>query len=195
MLHTLDQDKQKKLTLLEYYLKLHKKYPRKKYFVPLAETYRSLDYLDEASEVLKEGLKWHTGYYVARAMLADVYYQMGHFIQASLEADRVIDLDPQNLTALRTTVRVSVKTGETKKTSTSLAQLLKLYPGDKVALQVKSQFGEEPIQKQKETDILQTGRVEDFQVLTIQPLNEKKSKIDRLHSLLFQIQTRTRHSP
>ncbi|MBI3018452.1 MAG: tetratricopeptide repeat protein [Deltaproteobacteria bacterium] len=78
---------------------MHKKYPLSKYFVPLADVYCSLDLLDEALEVLQEGLKWHPNYGVGRALLAQVYHQMGRFSEAAFEAERVFQNDPKNLLA------------------------------------------------------------------------------------------------
>jgi len=96
---SLENQKKKNIALLDYYLKMYKKYPLSKYFVPLADVYRSLDLLDEALNVLQEGLKWHPNYGVGRALLAQVYHQMGLFSEASFEAERVLQNDPKNILA------------------------------------------------------------------------------------------------
>src|SRR3989338_6292222 len=96
---SLENRKKKNIALLDYYLKMYKKYPLSKYFVPLADVYRSLDLLDEALNVLQEGLKWHPNYGVGRALLAQVYHQMGLFSEAVFEAERVLQNDPKNILA------------------------------------------------------------------------------------------------
>ncbi len=99
MAYSFENQKKEKVALLDYYLKMHKKYPLSKYFVPLADIYRSLDLLDEALAVLQEGLKWHPNYGVGRTLLAQVYHHMGRFSEASFEAERVLQNDPKNLLA------------------------------------------------------------------------------------------------
>ncbi|MBI3017370.1 MAG: tetratricopeptide repeat protein [Deltaproteobacteria bacterium] len=113
MTRSLENQKKKKVVLLDYYLKMHKKYPLSKYFVPLADVYRSLDLLDEALEILQEGLKWHPNYGVGRALLAQTYHQMGRFSEAAFEAERVLQNDPKNLLAKNIFLKLSqLKTSE-----------------------------------------------------------------------------------
>ena len=69
--------------------------------MPLADVYCSLDLLDEALDILREGLRWHPNYGVGRALLAHVYNQMGRASEASFEAQRVLQNDPKNILAQR----------------------------------------------------------------------------------------------
>ena len=113
MAKQIDRIKERNLELLDYYVRLHKKNPRLKYFVPLAEVYRSLDLLDEAAETLQEGLKWHPNYLIARALLSQTYYQMGKFLSAAIESKHVLDNDSHNLLALRISTLSNEKLGKT----------------------------------------------------------------------------------
>jgi len=167
----LEQRRNQNLALLEYYEKMHKKYPKKRYFVPLAEIYRLLEYFEEATEVLHQGLKRHPGFYIARALLAQIYYQTGNYLQASLEAERVIQMDSHNLLALRLMAKSCLNLGELKKVREPIDRILKMLPEDIEALKVRSSlegitdgikipFGRKP------------SRIEDFK---IQALNVTKN--------------------
>ena len=176
----------KKEALLGHYLRCYKKFPRKKYFAPLAELYRSLDYLEEACEILQEGLRWHPSYIIARALLSQVYYQMGKFVQASLEAERVIRIDPKNLLGLKVLAKSYFKLNEIKKAAEPLNLFLKLFPNDEEALALKRSMP-------KERDSLKefsstSSPLRDFRILPLQKVPDKK--IDRLRSLLVKIQSR-----
>ena len=107
MANSSENQKKERVALLDYYLKMHKKYPLSKYFVPLADVYRSLDLLDEALEILQEGLRWHPNYGVGRALLAQTYHQMGRFSEAAFEAERVLQNDPKNILAKNIFLKLS----------------------------------------------------------------------------------------
>ncbi len=124
------KERSNKLLLLDHYLNLHKKYPKKRYFVAAAEIYRELEYFDEAVQILKEGLKLHPGFYIGRALLARVYYEMNHFLQATIEAERVVKIDPENLLAIRILMKSYMKLGETQKVREFLHHLLKISVDD-----------------------------------------------------------------
>lgn len=181
--------RQKNLKELKYYLKLHKKYPRKKYFVPLAEMYRSLEYLDEAVQILQEGLKWHPGYFIGRAVLARTYYEMGYTLQASLEAKRVVHMDPKNLLGWRVLMKAYLKLGEVKNARETAQRLLKMIPSDEEALKIASSLEDAHHFKGAESP---RGHIENFEVRHF-PLQKNKGtdkKIDLLHKLLIKIQSK-----
>ena len=103
-----------KIANLEYYLKMHKKHPKQRFFIPLADLYNRFGYADEAVQVLKEGLKWHPNYLVARALLARILEDQGHTLQAHLEAEKVVHGDQDNLLGLQTFLKTSEKLKERK---------------------------------------------------------------------------------
>lgn len=186
MAKTIDRIKERNIELLDYYVKLHKKNPRLKYFVPLAEIYRSLNLLDEAVETLQEGLKWHPNYFIARSLLSQTYFQMGKFLQASLEAKHVLNVDPQNLMALRISIGSNEKLGEKGFAMESLKKLLKLVPDDKGALELLPKFLQAPL--------FSPGRIEDFEIRKLTPPKTPKTKhkhLAFLQGLLKTIQNKT----
>lgn len=171
------------LELLGYYRLLFKNHPRKKYFVPLAEIYRSLECFDEAIQVLKEGLKCHPEYIIARALLAQTYFQMGYFVQANHEAHKAIESDFQNILALKIYIRSCFKLAQIDAAKYAIAQLFSLLPDDdeakewkKGAANLPSTFFQMPI-----------GKIEDFALKLFHPKNDKREVIDTLNRLLIKI--------
>src|SRR3989338_4515514 len=149
--------------LLQHHLKLYKKFPGKKYFVPLAEIYRASDNLEEAAALLEEGLKKHPGYFIARSLLAQTYYQMTRFVQAAMEADKVLEKAADNLLALRVGARAYWKLGQLNKSKTILEHLLALIPGDADALNLRAMIFKPhtlPTAAQRSPETL--SRIEDF---------------------------------
>ncbi len=173
----------KSLELLGYYRLLFKNHPRKKYFVPLAEIYRSLECFDEAIQILKEGLKYHPEYIIARALLAQTYFQMGYFVQANHEAHKAIESDFQNILALKIYIRSCFKLDQFEASKYAIAQLFSILPDDdeakewkRGALNPQSTFFQMPI-----------GKIEDFELKPLTPKNDKKEVIDALNRLLIKI--------
>jgi tetratricopeptide (TPR) repeat protein len=69
----------KKSSLLTKYKYLYEKNPRSKVFAPLAETYRKLGMLDEATKILRDGIKLHPTYTLGYIVLGNIYYDEGHY--------------------------------------------------------------------------------------------------------------------
>lgn len=176
------------LLRLKYCLKKHRKYPRSKYFVPLAQTYIALELLEEASQVLQEGLKWHPSYFIGRALLAQTYYKMGHFIQSNLEAQKVVDSAPTNLLGLKIAILSHLKLHEYEKAKVFLEQLSRIAPDDPHVLSLSSELS------QKEST--PPGRIEDFQMVELsnifsENMPPKSKKIKLLNHLLDTIHRRS----
>jgi tetratricopeptide (TPR) repeat protein len=193
MTYQLKDVKKRNSELLDHYRDLYKKKPRSKYFVPLAEIYKSLDFFDEAKEVLQEGLKWHPRYFIARASLSQVYYEMGRFTEAGIEAKKVLDQTPNNLLALRVAMRCHIKLNENERAILIAKHFLKQSPEDVEAQKV---IGMTPSQntEQLSSPITQIqSRIEDFAVQRLAPLStqpEHQKKINRLNRILEKIRLR-----
>jgi tetratricopeptide (TPR) repeat protein len=86
--------------IAELSAKLQKE-PGSRLFVPLAEEYLKAEMLDEAVQVLTDGLKKHPDFHVARATLGKIYFQQGKFAEAKREFEEVVRVNPDNLIALR----------------------------------------------------------------------------------------------
>jgi tetratricopeptide (TPR) repeat protein len=77
------------------------KEPGSRLFVPLAEEYLKAGMLEEAVQVLTDGLKKHPDFLVARVTLGKIYFQQGKFAEAKQELEAVVTVNPDNLAALR----------------------------------------------------------------------------------------------
>jgi tetratricopeptide (TPR) repeat protein len=86
--------------IAELSAKLQKE-PGSRLFVPLAEEYVKAGMLEEAVQVLIDGLKKHPDFLVARVTLGKIYFQQGKFPEARQELEAVVAVSPDNLIALR----------------------------------------------------------------------------------------------
>jgi tetratricopeptide (TPR) repeat protein len=86
--------------IAELSAKLQKE-PGSRLFVPLAEEYVKAGMLEEAVQVLTDGLKKHPEFLVARVTLGKIYFQQGKFAEARRELEAVVTVSPDNLVALR----------------------------------------------------------------------------------------------
>jgi pentatricopeptide repeat protein len=69
-------------SLLAKYTLMYEKKPRSRVFAPLAETYRKIGMIDDALEILKNGIKNHPTYTLGYIVLASCYYDLQNFEMA-----------------------------------------------------------------------------------------------------------------
>ncbi|MEO0161813.1 MAG: tetratricopeptide repeat protein [candidate division WOR-3 bacterium] len=84
----------------------YNKDPKSRIFVQLADAYRKNNMVDEALEVLKQGLQYHPQYPLAHLILGKCYYDKRMFNQAKEALEKTIQLDPVNIVALRLLAQV-----------------------------------------------------------------------------------------
>lgn len=94
--------------------------PSSKLFVPLAEEYRKSGMLDEAIEVLMEGLKVNPSYTTARVALGKMLLEKGSIKEAQAEFENVVAAVPDNLFAHK-------KLADIYQSSGDIENLLKEY--------------------------------------------------------------------
>jgi tetratricopeptide (TPR) repeat protein len=70
-------------------------------FAPLADAYRKNGNVDTAIEILERGIERYPDYSSAHVILGKCYYDKGATERARAEFQRVIDLDAENLVALK----------------------------------------------------------------------------------------------
>jgi len=70
-------------------------------FIPIAEEYIRTGLLDEAIDLLKEGVKTYPDYLSARVSLGKAYIEKGMINEAMQEFEHVVSVSPDNLLAHR----------------------------------------------------------------------------------------------
>jgi len=78
-----------------------RKDPASRLFVPLAEEYVKAGMLDEAIQVLTDGLKRYPDFLSARVTLGKIYFQQAKFAESRRELELAIKTNPDNIIALR----------------------------------------------------------------------------------------------
>jgi tetratricopeptide (TPR) repeat protein len=101
-----------------------------KLFLPLAEEYRKEGMLDEAIDVLQQGIERHSSYTSARVLLGKIYFEKGMTDEARREFESVVKIVPDNLFAHRKLAEVYRASGEPELAVKTLKTVLRLNPLD-----------------------------------------------------------------
>jgi tetratricopeptide (TPR) repeat protein len=75
--------------------------PHSRLFVPLADEYVKSGLLEEAAQVLTDGLTRHPDFLGAKVELGKVYFQQGKLPEARMELEAVVKVNADNFIALR----------------------------------------------------------------------------------------------
>jgi tetratricopeptide (TPR) repeat protein len=106
----------------------HGENPEGRYFVPLANAYRKSGLVEQAEDLLREGLKRHPDYLSAHIVLGRCLADRGATAEAEDEFRRVISGDPHNLVALRSLGDLAASTGRRAEAVSWYEQLLAIDP-------------------------------------------------------------------
>ncbi len=107
--------------------------PNSKLFVPLAEEYRKEGMLDDAIEVLLNGIGRQPNYISARVSLGKMYFDKGMLKEARTEFENVIKVIPDNLFAHKKLAEIYRETGERDLAIKAYKTVLKLNSMDEDA--------------------------------------------------------------
>lgn len=104
--------------------------PGSRLFVPLAEEYIKAGMMEEATQVLIDGLKKHPEFFGARVALGRVYFEQCKFREAKVEFEQVLKASPDNLVALKKLSMIYRRDGEREKAKKCCDMLLIANPKD-----------------------------------------------------------------
>lgn len=117
---------------------MFEKNPRSRVFAPLAETYRKLGMLDEAMQILKEGIRNHPSYTLGYIVLANCYFDIQNFELAYNTIRPFVAKNLENITMQKLFAKTCINLGHLEEALQTFKQLLLLNPKDSyVADQVK----------------------------------------------------------
>ena len=97
-------------------------------FAPLADAHRRAGDAKQALELLGDGMDRHPDFTPGHVVAARLYVEQGLFTEAEIAARRVLDLDPENVDALRSLVRALEEEGEAVDAAKVREQLAILDP-------------------------------------------------------------------
>lgn len=112
--------------------------PQSKAFIPLAEQYVRADMLQDAVNVLEEGLTVFPGFITALVALGRVYYQMGQLPNAKARLEEAVKLSPENLLAHRTLAQIYVQGNDLDAAGRSCQVMLSANPKDEESMALKA---------------------------------------------------------
>lgn len=98
--------------------------------MPLAEEYLKIGMLDEAAQVLTEGIKIHPAFHAARVTLGKVLLEQGEVALAKNEFEHVIEASPDNLLAHRKLAKIYRDERLIEKARVSCQAVLSVNPKD-----------------------------------------------------------------
>jgi tetratricopeptide (TPR) repeat protein len=107
-----------------------RKDPASRLFVPLAEEYVKAGMLEEAIQVLVDGLKKHPQFFSARVTLGRIYADQHKFKEAKVEFEQVLKASPDNLVALKKMATIYRMEGEREQAKKCCEMLLVSNPKD-----------------------------------------------------------------
>ncbi len=86
---------------IQFYLRKYELAPHSRAFAPLADLYRRAGRVEEALEILAAGLVEHPQYVSALVIRGRCHVDAGQSEAADKAFQRVLELDPENLVALK----------------------------------------------------------------------------------------------
>jgi tetratricopeptide (TPR) repeat protein len=102
--------------------------PEGRYFAPLADAYRKTGRLDEAIELIQQGLTRHPDYLSAHIVLGRCYLGKKDDPAAKNTFEGVLALDSENIIALKSLAEIGERSGDTIAARRWLDQLLQVDP-------------------------------------------------------------------
>lgn len=107
--------------------------PKGRAFAPLADAYRRAGDLDEAADLVEEGTDRLPDFVAGHLVAARVYRDRGEGDGAHRAFRRVLELDPENLEALRGAAVLAEESGRTGEALELWQRLARLDPGEEAA--------------------------------------------------------------
>lgn len=113
---------------LQNLIERYEQAPETRLFAPLADAYRKSGDIDRAIEICDRGIERFPDYASAHVILGKCYYDKGVTGQAKDEFLRVLELDPENMVALKFVGEISLAEDRRDEAVTYFKRLLSINP-------------------------------------------------------------------
>jgi len=135
------------------YTEILAKDPKSTIFVSLGEAYRKMGMLDDARQVIEQGMNFHNEFSPACIVQARILCQQGDYQASEAAFDKALALDNESLAALVGYARLNILLGREAKASELLLTARKLSPADPVInkLLLSLPGEEKPVEEQVDT--------------------------------------------
>lgn len=111
----------------------YNKDPESRIFVQLADAYRKNSMIDEALDVLNNGLRYHPQYALAYLIMGKCFFDKRMFLEAKESFEKTLSMDPQNIVALRMLAQTCELVQDREGQITAYRSILNLDPFDAAA--------------------------------------------------------------
>lgn len=122
-------------SLLTKYKYLYDKNPRSKVFAPLAESYRKIGLYKEGIKILRDGIKHHPDYTLGYIVLANIYFDEGHFELAYSTVRSFISKNLENITLQKLFGKICLNLNKFDEALETYKLLLLVNPKDQEIIQ------------------------------------------------------------
>lgn len=116
---------------LEALFERYRRAPQSHVFAPLADGCRKAGMLEEAIEICERGVSAHPSYASGFVVRGKCYYDLGNSDQAEASFERVLELDANNLVALKFMGMIMSERGDHTRAQQYFKSILELDPEDK----------------------------------------------------------------
>jgi len=116
---------------LEALFRKYESAPDSYVFAPLADAYRKSGMLEEAVEICKKGLRKHPSYPSGHVVQGKCHFDLGEVDEAEESFRAVIELDENNLVALKFLGMIQVGRGELERAKDRFKHILALDPDNR----------------------------------------------------------------
>ena len=113
---------------IRYLKEKYDRAPESRLFAPLADAYRKIGQVDRAIELCEAGLIRYPDYASAHVILGKCFYDKGATERSRAEFLRVIELDPENMVALKFMGDIQLAEGKRDDAVSYLRKLLAIDP-------------------------------------------------------------------
>lgn len=114
------------------YTEIMAKDPKSTIFVSLSEAYRKMGMLDDARQVIEQGLEAHSDFSPAHIVLARILCQQGEYAGSEAAFKNALEFDAESLAALVGYARLKILLGQETRARELLVRARTLSPADPV---------------------------------------------------------------